>query len=459
MLSPCNRTCLVRTSPKLPMASQSSELILIIDDTPANLDVISDTLTDAGFEVAIARTGERALKQLQHQLPDLILLDVMMPGISGFEVCRQLKADARTQDIPILFMTALSDTGNKVKGFELGAVDYITKPFQEVEVLARVRTHLQLRKLARTLEQQVVQRTAALTKALEELQSSQMQLVQSEKMSALGNLVAGVAHEINNPLGFVSGNISHIENYLKDLLQLVDLYQQHYPDVATAIQTAIDAIDLEYLQSDVPKLINSTQEGIRRIRHISTSLRTFSRADSDHPVLFNLHEGIDSTLLILKHRLKASKQRPEIKVIKRYGSLPEVECYAGQMNQVFMNVLANAIDALENANQDHNVADAQANPRQITITTELSQDCQFVIIRIQDNGIGMTDAVKQKIFSHLFTTKEVGKGTGLGLAIAHAIVVQKHAGTLEVNSAPGEGAEFVITIPVHGATLQSCSNT
>jgi signal transduction histidine kinase len=441
------------------MASQSSELILIIDDTPANLDVISDTLTDAGFEVAIARTGERALKQLQHQLPDLILLDVMMPGISGFEVCRQLKADARTQDIPILFMTALSDTGNKVKGFELGAVDYITKPFQEVEVLARVRTHLQLRKLARTLEQQVVQRTAALTKALEELQSSQMQLVQSEKMSALGNLVAGVAHEINNPLGFVSGNISHIENYLKDLLQLVDLYQQHYPDVATAIQTAIDAIDLEYLQSDVPKLINSTQEGIRRIRHISTSLRTFSRADSDHPVLFNLHEGIDSTLLILKHRLKASKQRPEIKVIKRYGSLPEVECYAGQMNQVFMNVLANAIDALENANQDHNVADAQANPRQITITTELSQDCQFVIIRIQDNGIGMTDAVKQKIFSHLFTTKEVGKGTGLGLAIAHAIVVQKHAGTLEVNSAPGEGAEFVITIPVHGATLQSCSNT
>jgi signal transduction histidine kinase len=441
------------------MASQSSELILIIDDTPANLDVISDTLTDAGFEVAIARTGERALKQLQHQLPDLILLDVMMPGISGFEVCRQLKADARTQDIPILFMTALSDTGNKVKGFELGAVDYITKPFQEVEVLARVRTHLQLRKLARTLEQQVVQRTAALTKALEELQSSQMQLVQSEKMSALGNLVAGVAHEINNPLGFVSGNISHIENYLKDLLQLVDLYQQHYPDVALAIQTAIDAIDLEYLQSDVPKLINSTQEGIRRIRHISTSLRTFSRADSDHPVLFNLHEGIDSTLLILKHRLKASKQRPEIKVIKRYGSLPEVECYAGQMNQVFMNVLANAIDALENANQDHNVADAQANPRQITITTELSQDCQFVIIRIQDNGIGMTDAVKQKIFSHLFTTKEVGKGTGLGLAIAHAIVVQKHAGTLEVNSAPGEGAEFVITIPVHGATLQSCSNT
>ncbi|HBE35527.1 MAG TPA: hybrid sensor histidine kinase/response regulator, partial [Cyanobacteria bacterium UBA11368] len=318
------------------MLSQDSELILIVDDTPANLEVISDTLSDAGFEVAIAPSGERAFKQLQLQLPDLILLDVMMPIMDGFEVCQQLKANPITQDIPVIFMTALSDTESKTKGFELGAVDYITKPFQEAEVLARVKTHLQLRRLTKNLEQQVAQRTSELNRALQALQSSQLQLVQSEKMSALGNLVAGIAHEINNPLGFVNGNVNHIEEYTKDLLGLLDLYQQHYPQPIDAIQAEEEAIDLDYLREDLPKLIRSTQEGIKRITNISTSLRTFSRADSDRPIPFNLHDGIDSTLLILKHRLKANETRPEIEVITNYGLIPKVECFAGQLNQVFM---------------------------------------------------------------------------------------------------------------------------
>lgn len=430
------------------MQNQQIPLILIIDDTPANLDVISDALNDAGFEVAIANSGERAFKQMQFQLPDLILLDVMMPVMDGFKVCQRLKTEPSTKEIPILFMTALSDTESKTKGFDLGAVDYIIKPFQEAEVIARIKTHLQLRYLTKNLEQQVTQRTTELVQALQELQSSHMQLIQSEKMSALGNLVAGVAHEINNPVGFVHGNVNHIEGYTKDLLGLIKLYQQRFPQPGEEIEAETEAIDLEYLQSDLPKLINSTQEGIKRIRNISTSLRTFSRADSEYATEFNIHDGLDSTILILKHRLKADENRPAIEVICNYGNIPQVECYAGQLNQVFMNLLANAIDALEESNRGKSFEQIRAKPNIITIITELSQNSQSAIIRIKDNGIGMSDEIKSKVFNHLFTTKGVGKGTGLGLAIARQIIVDKHYGNIDISSSEREGTEFVITIPV-----------
>jgi signal transduction histidine kinase len=406
-------------------------LILIVDDTPTNLDVISEALSDAGFDVAIATSGERALAQVKRRLPDLILLDVMMPGIDGFETCQQLKANPHTCDIPIIFMTALSDTESKVKALELGAVDYIAKPFQEKEVLARVKTHLQLSNLTNNLEEQVANKTA-------ELQHKQLQLIQSEKMSALGQLVAGVAHEINNPIGFISGNISHAQGYIQDLLQLVNLYQQYYPEPVTQIQEKLRQVELDYLQSDLPKLIESMQTGVNRIKDISNSLRNFSRNDCDRPVLFNIHDGLESTILILTHRLKASDHRPGIQIIQEFGKLPEIECYAGQLNQVFMNILANAIDAVE---------EAQINTGCITVKTELAENKQEVLIRITDNGIGMTEEVKQRIFDNLFTTKPVGKGTGLGLAIAYQIVVEKHNGVLDVSSYKGKGSEFIIRIP------------
>jgi signal transduction histidine kinase len=426
----------------------SLELILVVDDTPANLEVVCEILGDAGYEVITAISGDRALKRVKSHPPDLILLDVQMPGIDGFETCQRLKADPTTANIPIIFMTALSDADSKVKGFVLGAVDYITKPFQEQELLARVKTHLQLRQLTKNLEQRVVEKTSDLEAALTQLQKSQLQLVQNEKMSALGNLVAGIAHEINNPLGFIAANLKPAQDYIKDLFQLILLYQKELPHPSATLEAVMEAMDLEYVQEDLPKLINSMQQGVDRIRTISTSLRTFSRSDCDRPIPCNIHDGIDSTLMILKHRLKANESRPEIAAIADYGSLPQVECFAGQMNQVFMNLLANAIDALDESNQGRSFAQIQANPNQIIIKTELSQNQQQCVIRIQDNGIGMTDDVKQKIFEHLYTTKGVGKGTGLGLAIARQIVVEKHAGTLEVNSTFGQGTEFVISIPV-----------
>lgn len=422
--------------------------ILLVDDNPNNLKVLSEAIQGYGWKLLMATDGESAIEQAEYANPDLILLDVMMPGFDGFETCRRLKNNPVTQHIPIIFMTALSETTDKVKGLEMGAVDYVTKPFQQEEVVARLRLHLKLSHLTRTLEQQVQERTAKLTQSLKQLQQAQLQLIQSEKMSALGNLVAGVAHEINNPVGFVSGNLKPAQEYVTDLLKLIDLYQQTYPDSTLEIQNELEAIDLEYLREDLPKLLDSMQLGVDRILNISTSLRTFSRADKDYKVSFNIHEGLDSTLLILKHRLKASTERPEIEVIKEYGDLPEITCFPGQLNQVFMNILANAIDALEESSEGRSFTDLQANPNQIRIHTELSQDRQSVIIRFKDNGIGMNEEVKQKIFDHLFTTKGVGKGTGLGLAIVHQIVIENHNGSLQVHSSPGQGSEFVIILPV-----------
>lgn len=301
-------------------------------------------------------------------------------------------------------------------------------------------------------EAQLRQQTQELQQALHDRQQAQALVVQSEKMSALGSLMAGVAHEINNPVGFLAGNIAPAMQYVKDLLSLIRLYQQKYSDAE--IEDKINAIDLDYIRQDLPQLIGSMREGVSRIRGISTSLRTFARADSDRPVFHDLHEGIDSTLLILKHRLKGNETRPAIQVMKEYGQLPLVECFAGQLNQVFMNLLANAIDALEESNVSRTLEDLIAHPNQITIRTDIADDQQQVVIGIADNGLGMSDEIKEKIFNQLFTTKAVGIGTGLGLTIVRSIVVEKHAGTIEVNSVVGHGAEFVITLPIEAAGLE-----
>ncbi|MBD2489407.1 response regulator [Aulosira sp. FACHB-615] len=428
---------------------QENSLILIVDDTITNLEIISDALTNAGFSVTTARNGEKALQQIQDKLPDLILLDVMMPGIDGLETCRKLKTDPLTQDIPVIFMTGISDTETKVKGLSLGAVDYITKPCQKEEVLARIKTHLQLRYLTKTLEQRVAERTAELSQALKDLQAYQLQLIQKEKMSALGQLVTGIAHEINNPVSCIHGNLAHTTNYFNNLMKIIDLYQQNYPEPVAAIQAEIAETDLDYMRSDLPNLITSMKEGVQRIRNISTSLRNFSRSDQDRKVFCNIHNGIDSTIMILKHRLKASKIRPEIEVMKNYGSLPSVTCFSGQLNQVFMNILTNAIDALEESNIGRSYSEIEQQPNRIWITTSVSEDKQSVLIRIKDNGVGMSAEIQQKIFEHLFTTKAVGQGTGLGLSIAHQIIVEKHQGKLDVYSVLGKGSEFTITIPIH----------
>ncbi|MDY6782709.1 MAG: AAA family ATPase [Cyanobacteriota bacterium] len=289
-----------------------------------------------------------------------------------------------------------------------------------------------------------------LQSSLDELQAAQLQVVQSEKMSALGNLVAGVAHEINNPLGFIEGNLHLALDYVQDIFGLISLYQEHYPQPAEAVEEEIETIELDYLQEDFPKLLHSMEQGADRIRNISTSLRIFSRADSDAPVSFDLHEGIDSTLLILKHRLKANGARGAIDIVKEYGEVPQLEGFPGQLNQVFMNILANAIDALEESAET--IPQEQRNPEAplgcITIETEAINENDRVCIRIRDNGAGMEPQTQHRIFDRMFTTKAVGKGTGLGLSIARQIVEDKHGGAIACSSTLGQGTEFAIALPI-----------
>jgi len=285
-------------------------------------------------------------------------------------------------------------------------------------------------------------------KALRDLQQAQLQMVQSEKMSALGNLMAGIAHEINNPTGFLEGNIQPAQEYVQDLLGLIDLYQSEYPQPTEVIAEEIETIELGFLREDLPKLLGSMNLGVERIRNISSSLRTFARKDQEHKTSFNIHEGIDSTLLILKHRTKASDKRPAIEIVRNYEEIPRVECFPGQLNQVFMNILANAIDAFDEANVGKNLAEIQENPNRIEICT-CEVDALEVQIEIADNGCGIKPETKERIFEQGFTTKGVGKGTGLGMAIAHQIITEKHGGRITCDSTVGVGTIFRIFLPIH----------
>jgi PAS domain S-box-containing protein len=296
-----------------------------------------------------------------------------------------------------------------------------------------------------------------LKQTLQELRRTQSQLIQTEKMSSLGQLVAGVAHEINNPVTFIYGNLTPASEYIGNLLNLLALYQQHYPQPVPDIQAETEAIDLDFLVEDLPKMLSSMKMGADRIREIVLSLRNFARLDEAGIKPVDIHDGLNNTLLILQGRLNTKPERPEIPVIKEYGSLPKVECYAGQINQVFMNILTNAIDALDEYNIQRTRAEIQQNPSRIRIRTEvcnssasgvLAVNQQWVRIRIADNGPGMTQTVKQRLFDPFFTTKPVGQGTGLGLAISYQIVVDKHGGRLWCDSAPGKGSEFFIEIPI-----------
>lgn len=688
--------------------------IMVVDDTKENLKLVSDFLREFGFEVRVAKSGLQALKILKKTEIDLILLDVMMPEIDGFETCRRLKKNQQFKSIPVIFMTAVSEASNlnwKVKGLTLGAVDYISKPIQLEEVLARIKTHLHLQDLTQQIQRQkdllesvfnestdaiflvdsetdlisdcnqravelfeatskdelvnierrmlqkhsfaseepssvhqeieikgfwsrelefvtkkgnlfwgnlaakqinmagqninlvrltditerklaeeklrksqaslaVAQRVAnvgnwefdvltqeiicsqemcricginpsdsrtslaeclrriyaddrdnwhntvrqalrdgkpyqfdfriilpngvvryveargegvvnedgqviklfgtildvterkqaelreqeksqQLELALNELKHTQARLIQTEKMSSLGRMVAGIAHEINNPVSFIQGNIAPAYEYFQDLLRLVELYQQTYPHPTAKIKDLLQEIEFDFLAKDWSKLMKSMQVGAERIRQIVLSLRNFSRLDEKELKAVDIHQGIDNTLLILQHRLKAVGTRQEIQVIKNYGQIPKVTCYASQLNQVFMNLLSNGIDALA-AKPEQRVITISTEVRKGSATKEQSlvplQDQNHgdispsqpisLFIRIADNGTGMSQEVQQKIFDPFFTTKPVGNGTGLGLCISHQIVVEKHNGQLSCISVPGQGTEMIVEIPL-----------
>lgn len=370
---------------------------------------------------------------------DLRLFEQMVTGaIASYQIeKRYLK---QTQEVVWANLTAtlIRDQQGGAR-YSLGMIENITE---------RKRAEAALRQS----EAQYREKAQELQKALHELQQTQAQLVQSEKMSSLGQLVAGVAHEINNPINFIYGNLTHAKQYLQDISQLLQLYQAHYPHPAPAIAETIQEVDLEFLEEDFTRILASMQVGAERIRQIVLSLRNFSRLDEAAMKPVDIHQGLDNTLVILQNQLKPRPGYLGIEVIKEYGELPLVNCYAGQLNQVFMNLLSNAIDALETHRKKDGLGDRAtlSDPTllpTIWISTNVVEPDQ-VSIRIADNGPGMTEATRQRLFDPFFTTKAVGKGTGLGLSISYQIVVEKHQGQLRCLSTPGAGAEFIVQIPL-----------
>lgn len=426
--------------PQVSTQLQQSD-ILIVDDTPDNIRFLSSLLSEQGYHVRKALNGKMALTAVKTLSPDLILLDINLPDMKGYEVCEILKRDRQTQSIPIIFLSALNDVLDKVKAFQVGGSDYVTKPFQLEEILARIENQLTIK----TLQNQLKDQNLQLQKAFSDLRKTQAQLIQKEKMVGLGQLAAGMAHEINNSIGFISSNLNPAREYIQDLLELVGLYQQEYPQPPAIIQEFIEDINLEFLSQDIQKLIGSMQTGTERVQTIILALRIFSRLNESEIKAVDIHEGIKSALVLLQHRFRSDRNQLEIRVIENYGNLPLITCYASQINQVFFNLLNNAIDALELAMEQ---LQTESLIPTIWITTELT-DSNRVLIRIKDNGIGISEAVQSRLFDPFFTTKPVGKGAGLGLLTSYQIIVEKHKGQLTCISAPNQGAEFQIEIPLN----------
>ncbi|MEM9538434.1 MAG: response regulator [Cyanobacteria bacterium P01_E01_bin.42] len=420
--------------------------ILVVDDKPANLSVLSQMLSREGYEVRVSLNGKFALQSCQILTPHLILLDIMMPEMDGYEVCQKLKENPQTRDIPVIFISALDDAFNKVKAFEVGGADYIIKPFEAIEVLARIKHQLKLRSLQCELQN----RNESLQENVRQLRMMQANLIQNQTMSALMKVVAGIAHEINNPINFISGNINIAKQYIKDLLEFIEENQSNSTDLA--FQELAEEYNLDFIIADLPKLLNSVTGGTNRIIDIIRRLQVFSRLDEAELKPVNLNDGLDSALMLLRHKLQATQNRSKIEVFTHYASLPNVTCYPRAINQVFLNILDNAIDAIDTKTEtDRDRENDMEKERQnekfwIEIVTELT-DRETVKIVIADNGIGIEEAIASKIFEPFFTTKPIGQGVGLGLFSSYRTIIEQHQGVLDFGSTPGDRTEFIIEIP------------
>ena len=422
--------------------------LLVVDDEANNRNVIVAQLKNEGYAIMTAGSGEEALELIDQQLPDLILLDVMMPGISGFDVAEILKSEERTANIPIIMVTALSDSKSRLAGLTNGVEEFLTKPVARAELVMRIRNLLRLKEYqdelssySNSLEERVAESTLELENANLQLSGTQTQLLQAEKLAALGQLAAGVAHEINNPVGYVNSNLGTLKGYLKDMLDILQAYErinrQQPPDPAEliALNQLKDKLELDYICEDAPQLIDESLEGLLRVRTIVQDLKSFAHIDGQPEwKLADLHECLDSTLNIANNEIKY-----KAKIVKEYGVIPEIECLGSQLNQVFLNLLVNAAHAIPDS-----------TPGTITVRTACTDD--EVSVEISDTGCGIPAANLLRIFDPFFTTKPIGQGTGLGLSLSYGIV-QRHDGRIEVRSEVhedvGRGTTFRVVLPIH----------
>lgn len=420
--------------------------VLLIDDQPIIGEAIRRLIereSDISFHFCSDPT--QAIQMALEVKPTVILQDLIMPDIDGLMLLRWFRSHPETRDIPVVVLSAKEEPEFKAEAFAQGANDYLIKLPDPIELIARIRYHSRaysnLRALVEATTAAQVQ-TQKLEKALQELQQTQAQLIQTEKLSSLGQMLAGIAHEINNPVNFLHGNLKHVDEYVHDLLDVLSAYQDAVPEPSDSVQQKIDEIDLEFVALDLPKTVASMKIGTDRIREIVLSLRNFSRLDESERKAVNIHEGLDSTLLILNHRTKAG-----ICITKEYGDLPLVECFPSQLNQVFMNILNNAMDAL--------LEQGDEQPKNILIRTMVLEGDR-VRISIKDNGPGIPEEIRTKVFAPFFTTKPINQGTGLGLAISQQIV-EKHQGQIQIWSEPHQGTEFWIDLQAHPAQASAAA--
>lgn len=411
--------------------------ILVVDDVPANLQLLSSILKNGGYRVRPAISGPLALEAARHSPPDLILLDISMPEMNGFEVCRRLKADPKLADIPVIFISALTEAEDKVRAFAEGGLDYVTKPFQMEEVLARVRTHLALRAAGKELER----RNAELEEAMDRLRTTQGQLIVSEKMAALGVLAAGVAHEINNPVNFVQTSCHGLQKDVEDLAALVAAYRQVLNENQQRCLADLERrLDYETLRAEIPQLLDHVFDGLRRAESIVRSLLSFARTDEDMEPDLDLRDVVDSVLVVLRNRFK---DRAKVEV--QDARPPSVRGNRGKLSQVVLNLLTNALDAVEGR------PDPERRRVLVSFGDEVREGAAYAVLRVADTGPGIPSELRTRIFDPFFTTKPVGRGTGLGLFICNNLI-EEHGGIMEVESAEGQGATFSVYLPVSGAS-------
>jgi two-component system, NtrC family, sensor kinase len=419
--------------------SVQSITVLLIDDQVIVSEVVRRSLAleqDISFHYCSDPT--QAIQMALAVKPTVILQDLIMPEVDGLMLLRWFRQNPATQAIPMIVLSNKEDAMMKAEAFTHGANDYLIKLPDPIELVARIRYHSQAYNNLRTLAEstsKTQRQNQALEETLLKLQEAQAQLIQTEKMSGLGQMVAGIAHEINNPVNFIQGNIKHVQNYLQDLQSIIAIYQQHSPILSAELQAQLEEFDLSFIQQDLVKALQSMSNGSERITSIVKSLRNFARLDQAEQKEVDLHEGIDSTLMLLEYRLGN-----QIQIDRRFGALPNVQCLPAQINQVFMHLLNNAIDAIkEKQHQESGIG---------TVTIWTQSDAEQVEIRIQDDGVGIPEDIQNQIFNPFFTTKSVDTGKGLGLSVCYRII-HTHQGTIAVESSPGHGATFSFKLPIH----------
>ena len=436
----------------LPISSASTHDILIVDDTINNVKLLSDMLSQAGFSVRKAISGSMALMAVQANKPDLVLLDINMPEMNGYEVCRRLKQSSETHEIPVVFLSASDMTADKVRAFDTGGADYITKPFHSEEVIARIQRQLLLSRLKLELKA----KNQELESALTQLQKTQVELVQKQKMLGLSQLIAGMSHEFNNPLSFIVGNLKPAQQYFSDLADVLNLYRQRYPEPGAEIEAAIADLELDFITADFTNMMQSIETGTSRIHDIVQALQVFSLQGESGFKTIQLHATLDSLLVLLRSRLRDQEPRPSIQIRCNYDSnLPAVTCDAGLISQALLHLLNNAIDAIDArwaklsaSTREAMEAEPTAKPTpEIAITTSVPKP-GWVAIAIQDNGIGIAEEIQARIYDPFFTTKVIGQGNGLGLSMSYQIIVNQHGGHLTFISAPAAGTTFTLQIPI-----------